>query len=105
MLRDNKLRQGAAVWTSDGHNIGDAIRLYHRQKDIDPGLKLYGSYLALLSIQFGGATYIPTDFIHSYDPADNKLFLSVTFEDIVTETWNRTPTFIAHGQTTTEALA
>lgn len=105
MLRDKKLRQGTAVWTSDGHDIGYAIRLYHRQNDVNPGLKLYGSYLALISILLGGATYIPTDFIRDYDPADNKLLLAVTLNDIAKETWDRTPTFIAHGQAAAEALA
>ncbi|MCB0540058.1 MAG: hypothetical protein KDE33_21250, partial [Bacteroidetes bacterium] len=89
----------------DGHDIGHALRLHHRQNDVNPDLKLYGSYLELFSIPFGGATYIPTDFIRDYDPADNKLLLSVTLKDIAKETWNRMPLFIAHRQTTIEPLA
>ncbi|MFZ1396878.1 MAG: hypothetical protein WAS33_08275 [Candidatus Promineifilaceae bacterium] len=99
------MRRGTAVWTADGHDIGYAIRLHHRQNDANPGLKLYGSYLELFSILLGGATYIPTDFICNYDATDSKLLLSVTLEDIAKETWERTPAFIAHHQATTEALA
>ena len=105
MLRDKELRRGTAVWTADSHDIGYAIRLHHRQNDINPDLKFYGSYLELFSILLGGATYIPTDYIRNYDPVDNKLLLSVTLKDIAKETWDRTPSFIAHHQATTEALA
>jgi hypothetical protein len=105
MLRTKKLRRGTAVWTADDHDIGYAIRLHHRQNDVNPDLRLYGSYPELFSILLGGATYIPTDFIRNYDPADNKLGLSVSLKDIVKETWNRTPSFVAHRQATTESLA
>lgn len=105
MLRDKKLRRGAAVWTADGHYIGYAIRLHHRQNEVNPDLKLYGSYLGLFSMLFGGTTYIPTDFIRDYDPAENKLILSITVEDIAQETWDRTPSFVAWGEETREPLA
>ena len=105
MLRDKELRRGTAVWTADDQDIGYAIRLHHRQNDVNPDLKLYGSYLELFSIPLGGATYIPTDFIRDYAPADDKLLLSVTLNEIAKESWERIPTFIAHGQATTEALA
>lgn len=105
MLRDKELRRGTAVWTADGHDIGYSIRLHHRQNEVNPDLKFYGSYLELFSMLLGGATYIPTDYIRNYDPVDNKLLLSVTLEDIAKETWDRTPSFIAHHQATTEALA
>lgn len=104
MLRDKELRRGTTVWTADGHDIGYSIRLHHRQNEVNPDLKLYGSYLELFSMLLGGATYIPTDYIRNYDPVDNKLLLSVTLEDIAKETWDRTPSFIAHHQATTEAL-
>jgi hypothetical protein len=105
MLRDKELRRGTAVWTADGHDIGYATRLHHRQNEVNPDLKFYGSYLELFSIPLGGDTYIPTDYIRNYDPTDNKLLLSVTLNDIAKETWNRMPTFIAHHRATTEALA
>lgn len=105
MLRDKELRRGTTVWTADGHDIGYSIRLHHRQNEVNPDLKFYGSYLELFSMLLGGATYIPTDYIRNYDPVDNKLLLSVTLEDIAKETWDRTPSFIAHHQATTEALA
>lgn len=105
MIRDRNLRRGTAVRTADDHDIGYAIRLHHRQNDVNPGLKLYGSYLELFSILLGGATYIPTDFIRNYDPADKKLVLSVTLKDIAKETWDRMPSFVAHRQATTESLA
>lgn len=105
MLRAKKLHRGTAVWTSDNHNIGTATRLHHRQKDVNPDLKLYASYLELFSVELGGATYIPTDFIRDYDPAENKVTLSVTLEDIAIETWNREPLFIAGGAQATESLA
>ena len=105
MLRDKELRRGTTVWTADGHDIGYSIRLHHRQNEVNPDLKLYGSYLELFSMLLGGATYIPTDYIRNYDPVDNKLLLSVTLKDIAKETWDRTPAFVAHGQATAEALA
>jgi hypothetical protein len=105
MLQTKELRRGTAVWTADGHNIGYTIRLHHRQNDIAPNLKLYGSYLEIFSMLLGGATYIPTDFIRDYHPADNKLLLSVTLKDIGKEAWEGLPSFIAHGQATIEPLA
>ena len=105
MLRAKKLRRGTTVWTADNRNIGTAIRLHHRQKDVAPNLKLYGSYLQLFSVKLGGATYIPTDFVRDYDLVENKVALSVTLDDIAIETWNREPLFIAGGAVTTESLA
>ncbi len=105
MLRAKKLRRGAAVWTADEHNIGEAIRLHHRQEDVNPDLKFYGSYLELFSIELGGDAYIPTDFIRDYDPAENKLTLAVTLREINKEAWNQTPLFVAHDKATIEPLA
>ncbi len=72
MLRAKKVPRGTAVWTADDRDIGYAIRLHHRQDDVNPDLKLYASYLEIFSKLFGSATYIPTDFIRDYDPAENK---------------------------------
>lgn len=105
MLQTKNLRRGTAVWTADGKDIGYATRLHHRQTDIAPDLKLYGSYLEIFSVRLGVKTYIPTDFIRNYDPAENKLILSVTLEDIGIETWSRKPLFIAFQQAKIESLA
>lgn len=104
MIRAKKLRRGAAVWTADEHNIGETMRLHHRQEGVNPDLKFYGCYLELSSIELGGDAYIPIDFIHDYDPADNKLTLAVTLKEINKEAWNQTPLFVAHNKATVELL-
>lgn len=92
------------VWTDDEVRIGQAFALHHRLKDVNPALKLYATYLETKSIQMGGPVFIPTDFIETYLPDDNKLILDVDFTTVKRETWDRTPDFIAHRTSQIEML-
>ena len=85
--------------------MGQAIRLHHRTHDINPEMNLYASYLETFSIQLGGSNFIPTDFIEEVDPVENKIWLSVDFTVFKRETWDRTPTFIAHRTNKIEELS
>ena len=98
------LKRFAEVWTADDVLIGEAMRLHHRPHDVNPELKLYACYLECRSIEMGGSVYIPTDFVADYDPAAQKVILSVTIRTVQRETWERAPNFIAHYTSQVEEL-
>lgn len=105
MLHDKKLRKYADVFTADDQRLGLAMRIRHRKTDINPDLKLYAAYLEVSSIELGNNSYIPTDFIKSYDPGTNRVTLSVSLKTVISETWNRVPTFVVGRQDEVEELA
>lgn len=106
MLRSNNLKKFTDVYTADGERVGAAMRYVHRPiLEVDEEMKLYPTYLIVRSILMGGSAYIPTVFIDDYDPQTNRLTLSVNFETIQDETWNREPRFAALGQGVYEELA
>lgn len=92
------------VVTADDVTLGELLRLHHRQEDINPLLRLYASYLEVWSIELGGHTYIPTDFIDEYNASTGTVYLAVTLETVQQETWDRTPSFIAGHQSRREEL-
>ncbi len=104
MLRQRGLKRFAGVWTADDVHIGGVIRLHHRTHDINPELKLYQTYLESKSIEMGGSVYIPTDFVADYDPATDRVTLSVDVRTVQQETWERAPDFIAHHISQVEEL-
>ncbi len=104
MLRQRGLKRFAKVWTADDVYLGEAIRLHHRTHDVNPALKLYQTYLESKSIEMGGSVYIPTDFVADYDPAADRVTLSVDARTVQHETWERAPDFIAHHTSQVEEL-
>ena len=104
MLRQKGLKRFADVRTADGVYIGEAVRLHHRTHDVNPELKLYPSYLECRSIEMGGNVFVPTEFVADYDPAANKVTLSVNIRTVQRETWERAPNFIAHHTSQVEEL-
>ena len=105
MLRDKGLKKYSEVVTSDGQLLGTALHLRLRQDEVDAELKLYAAYLEVASLELGTHFYVPTDFIHEYDPEKGQVTLSVSFSTVQDEIWNREPMFIAGHQEETEALA
>lgn len=103
-LQQKGVKKFAQVWTADNKLLGPVLRLHHRLSDIDPALKMYATYLEVNSISMGGPVFVPADFITEYNAAENKLTLSVNMRTIQRETWDRTPTFIAHHTSQIEAL-
>lgn len=98
MLREKNLKKYTEVFTADGERIGLAMRFVHRPiLEVDEELKLYRTYLIVQSILMGGTVYLPTVFIDAYDPRTNRLTMSVDFDVIQEETWNREPQFAAVG--------
>lgn len=94
------------VVTKDGVDLGVALRLRHRPPaDVDPGLKLFATYLELQSIQLGGTTFVPVHAIGDYDEANDRLNLLVNLKTVQNELWNREPDFVARGLGTVEELA
>jgi hypothetical protein len=92
------------IWTKDGVHLGEAHRLYHRIKDIDPGLKLYATYLHVVSFGDGDDYYVPTDFIGGYDANTGRVALVTTMKGVMNETWTRLPDFIARDEAVKEEL-
>ncbi|MEZ4518853.1 MAG: hypothetical protein R3C44_19220 [Chloroflexota bacterium] len=105
MLREKELKKYTQVYTSDGQHLGVALRYFHRSPDeVDPGLRLYRTYLEVQGVELGGSTFIPTEYIASYDPAANRLELSASLEYVEDAVWNRKPDFVARGQAVPEEL-
>lgn len=105
MLREEHVRKGTIVHTSDGQFLGKALKIHHRLKDVDPDLKLYASYLDVSNLAVGSSIYIPVEFISAYDAQGPSLTLSVPLSAVMGETWDREPTFIAGKQDKIEYLA
>lgn len=98
MLREKGLKKMAEVYTNDGERIGVTLRFIHRPiEEVNPDLRLYRSYLIIQSVLLGGPAYIPTLYVGGYDPAANRIDLTVNFDRLEDETWNREPDFAARG--------
>lgn len=105
MLREKGLKKFADVVTADGHPLGGAMRFFHRPEgEVNPELRLYGTYLEIQSVELGGPSFIPTDFIAEYDGRTNRVTLAADFKMVVDELWNRTPDFVARGRAGVEEL-
>lgn len=105
MLREKELKKYTDVFTSDGEYLGVALRYYHRAPDeVDPELRLYRTYLEVQSIEMGGSTFVPTEFIGDYEPGHNKLALAATLQEVEEALWNRMPDFVARGWAVPEEL-
>ena len=105
MLRDKELKKGADVVTADGEILGKALRLHHRPDEVDPELKLYGTYLEAPNLLMGSHFFVPVDFIADYDPQELLVTLTVPASAVMAETWDREPTFIAGHLDKIEELA
>jgi hypothetical protein len=105
MLREKGLKKFAEVVTADGHPLGSAMRFFHRaEAEVNPELRLYGTYLEIQSIELGGPSFVPTDFIADYDARANRVTLAADFKMVVDELWNRMPDFVARGTGAVEEL-
>lgn len=106
MLREKGLKKYTEVVSAEGHLIGQAIRYFHRpQSEVNPALQYYGTYLEIQSVELGGTTFIPTDFVAGYDAAANRLTLSADMKMVEDAVWNRIPDFVARGRGAIEELA
>jgi hypothetical protein len=105
MLRDNDLKKGAEVRTSDDELLGRALNLHIRREEVNPDLKLYGAYLEVGNLRIGADYFVPVDFVDAYNPQTNVVELTVPMSAVMAETWDREPAFIAGHQGTTEKLA
>ena len=102
-----EVTQSDQVCTREGYPLGQAHSLYHRTpaaEPADPELKLYPTYLYVVSLDIGDDYYIPTDFIGGRDPESNRVTLTATMADVMDETWSRIPDFVARGQAHEEIL-
>lgn len=92
------------VVTADDVHLGDVLRIHFRQEGINPELRLYASYLEVWSVEFATRYFVPTDYIDEYDAAARTIFLTDTMQTVQTETWDRTPSFIAGHQSRRQEL-
>ena len=105
MLRDKELKKGADVVSNDGETLGKALRLHHRPDEVNPELKLYGSYLEATNLLMGSHIFVPVEFVADYVPQTSCVTLSVPASAVLAETCDREPTFIAGHLNTSEELA
>lgn len=105
-MQEMNFKKYDKVVTADDIVLGELLRIHHREDEaeINPELRLYASYLEVWSIEFGGHSYIPTDFIDEYDAAARKIYLTETKSTVQEETWDRTPSFIAGHHSQREEL-
>ncbi|MCA9920354.1 MAG: hypothetical protein KC445_20500 [Anaerolineales bacterium] len=92
------------VVTVDDIVLGEALRLHHRDEDVNPELRLYASYLEIWSTELGGQTFIPTDYIDEYDAQTRTIYLTEPLSYVQKESWDRTPSFIAGHKSRKEEL-
>ncbi|GJM40904.1 MAG: hypothetical protein DHS20C20_11860 [Ardenticatenaceae bacterium] len=99
-----KFKKYDQVVTADDIILGDLLRIHHREEDVNSALQLYASYLEVWSIDMGGRTFIPTDFIDEYDAAARTVYISETLNTVQQETWDRAPNFVAGRKSRKEEL-
>ena len=105
MLLDNGLKRFTDVFTADGVHLGGAVRIHFRPEDeVDPGLKLWGSYLEIFADELGEHIFVPTDFVDEFDTEANQVILSVDESVVERETWNNIPDFVARKLSAVEDL-
>ena len=94
------------VVTDDEIVLGELLRIHHRQEgdEVNPELRLYPSYLEVWSIDFGGHSYIPTEYIDEFDEANRTIYLTETMNTVQQETWDRAPSFVAGRKSRREEL-
>jgi hypothetical protein len=85
------------VWSKDDLKLGLAARLYHRPEGADPEVKYYDTYLHVEDFELGLHYYVPTDFIAETDD-QRRLILSTTRKQVLKNTWDRVPNFVAAGE-------
>jgi hypothetical protein len=100
-----EIRKLDEVWTSDDIRLGLAHRFFHRTRDVNPELQLYGSYLQVKNFDLGDDYYVPTDYMAGRDPASGRIRLSVPFRTAMAQTWTRLPQFVLMGLARREELA
>ena len=99
-----KFKKYDKVVTADDIVLGDLLRIHHREEDVNPELQLYASYLEVWSIDLGGHSFIPTDFIDEYDAAARTVYITETLNTVQQETWDRAPNFVAGRKSRREEL-
>lgn len=92
------MHKGDRVEMVDGRLLGTALSLHHRQDNINPELKLFATYLKVWSEEISDEFFIPTDFVQTIAPQEKLIILSVDFDTIKHNTWNRLPDFVARAQ-------
>lgn len=97
------IKKSEEIWTSDHRKLGQAHRLFHRQKDVNPELKLYATYLYVVSFEMGDDFYIPIEYINGREE-NGRLLLNVSMNKVQDLTWTRLPDFIAKGEAKAEDL-
>jgi len=93
-----------AVVTADNYKLGQAVKLYHRQTDIDPEKELFPHYLMVANLEIGDEFYVPTHYLAAHDDAHGIHTLTLTLAEVKREQLTHLPRFIAFGQASEEAL-
>lgn len=104
MQENMQFKKYDKVVTADDVLLGELLRIHHRLEDVNPELRLYASYLEVWSIDLGGHSYIPTDYIDEYDAAARKIYITETMHTVQQETWDRAPSFVAGRHSRKEEL-
>lgn len=95
MFTKSDMRKYDKVATADGIEIGDLLRLHHREEDVNPDLRLYATYLEVWSLSMSGHFYIPMEYVDEHTSQPGQIMLTVPLATVQNETWDRTPSFIA----------
>lgn len=92
------------VLTADHYQLGQAVRLYHRQDEIHPDEELFPDYLMVANLDIGDEFYVPLHYITAYDAPTGTHTLSLTLAEVGHEQLSNMPRFIAFREATDEAL-
>jgi hypothetical protein len=99
-----EIKKSDEVWTTDGRRLGFAQQLFHRNDEVNPALKLYGTYLGVKDFDYGEYFYVPTDFIADRQAEVKRIDLTKKRDDAMQLTWFRMPNFVAEGNYRLEPL-
>jgi hypothetical protein len=104
MTQTSPIYHSDVIVTADNYQLGQAIKLYHRQTGIDPAQKFFPHYLMVANLTIGDDFYVPTHYITAHNNHAGMHILSLTLADIKKEQFTNLPRFIAGGQASEEDL-
>ena len=104
MTKTFSIHKTDPVLTADNYQLGQAVRLYHRQNEIDPDEELFPHYLMVANLEIGDEYYVPLHYIVAYDEKTGSQTLNMTMEEISKKQLTNIPSFIAFKEAIDEAL-
>lgn len=89
------VRKNISVLTSDGFELGQTHKLYHRLDEAEPELKLFATYLMVVNFDIGDDFYVPTDYVDTAKWDGTAVYLTLSRNEVGQQSLTTLPQFIA----------